>query len=216
MTTRARVSIIHKRQTRPLVREGTPQKQGHNCQRVINIWSWVPDWLTVSHNVILTSTIFETYSRLCPISSSFHYSSSLVCELTLTKGSPVLSSERAFHKDKTVTDRARYQDWLTDWVIDWPSVAMWLWLWLDQFSWQFSWVKWTSRMVSEGVQLRDIRETRAWAWEAEESPLLEVVTRERLLKTRQARKRLSGCCWDLRIVEISSGTVITCSSEWCI
>jgi hypothetical protein len=33
-----------KRQTRPLVREGAPQKQDRNCQIVIdNIWSWVPD-----------------------------------------------------------------------------------------------------------------------------------------------------------------------------
>jgi hypothetical protein len=30
--------------------------------------------------------------------------------------------------------------------------------------------------------------------EAEESPLLEVVTRERLVKTQQAGKRLSVCC----------------------
>jgi hypothetical protein len=27
------------KQTRPLVREGAPQKQGRNCQTVINIWS---------------------------------------------------------------------------------------------------------------------------------------------------------------------------------
>jgi hypothetical protein len=27
------------RQTRPLVREGAPQKQDHNCQTVINVWS---------------------------------------------------------------------------------------------------------------------------------------------------------------------------------
>jgi hypothetical protein len=27
------------RQTRPLVREGAPQKQDRNCQTVINIWS---------------------------------------------------------------------------------------------------------------------------------------------------------------------------------
>jgi hypothetical protein len=43
-----------------LVREGAPQKQGRNCQTVINIWSWAPngarhqdlltDWLTVSRN----------------------------------------------------------------------------------------------------------------------------------------------------------------------
>jgi hypothetical protein len=29
---------IYKRQTRPLVREGAPQKQNRNCQTVINIW----------------------------------------------------------------------------------------------------------------------------------------------------------------------------------
>jgi hypothetical protein len=33
--------------------------------------------------------------------------------------------------------------------------------------------------------------------EAEESPLLEAVARERLLKTQQAGERLSGCCDDL-------------------
>jgi hypothetical protein len=38
----ARASSIYKRQTRPLVREGTPQKQDRNCQKVINIWSWAP------------------------------------------------------------------------------------------------------------------------------------------------------------------------------
>jgi hypothetical protein len=51
------------RQTRPLVREGVPEKQDRNCQTVINIWSWAPDggstprltdWLTVSRNVTLT------------------------------------------------------------------------------------------------------------------------------------------------------------------
>jgi hypothetical protein len=39
----ARASSIYKRQTRPLVREGSPQKQDRNCQRVINILSWAPD-----------------------------------------------------------------------------------------------------------------------------------------------------------------------------
>jgi hypothetical protein len=33
--------------------------------------------------------------------------------------------------------------------------------------------------------------------EAEKSPLLEAVTRERLMKIQQARKRLSGCCSDM-------------------
>jgi hypothetical protein len=38
-TTLARASSIYKRQTRPLIREGPPEKQDRNCQRVINIWS---------------------------------------------------------------------------------------------------------------------------------------------------------------------------------
>jgi hypothetical protein len=43
MTALVRVSSIYKRQTRPLVREGSPQKQDRNCETVINIWSWTPD-----------------------------------------------------------------------------------------------------------------------------------------------------------------------------
>jgi hypothetical protein len=38
-TTLARATSIYKRQTRPLVRESTPEKRDSNCQRVINIWS---------------------------------------------------------------------------------------------------------------------------------------------------------------------------------
>jgi hypothetical protein len=38
-----RVSSMYKWQTRPLVREGAPQKQARNCQTVISIWSWTPD-----------------------------------------------------------------------------------------------------------------------------------------------------------------------------
>jgi hypothetical protein len=41
-TALAMASSIYKRQTRPLVREGAPQKQDRNCQTVINIWSWSP------------------------------------------------------------------------------------------------------------------------------------------------------------------------------
>jgi hypothetical protein len=41
-TTLARTISIYKRPT-PLVREGAPQKQDRNCQKVINIWSWAPD-----------------------------------------------------------------------------------------------------------------------------------------------------------------------------
>jgi hypothetical protein len=40
-TTLASASSIYKTQTRPLVREGAPQKQDRNCQTVINIWSWL-------------------------------------------------------------------------------------------------------------------------------------------------------------------------------
>jgi hypothetical protein len=44
--------------------------------------------------------------------------------------------------------------------------------------------------------------------EAEESPLLEAVTRELLVKTQQSEK-LSVCCSNLKIVEISDGAVFT-------
>jgi hypothetical protein len=53
-------------------------------------------------------------------------------------------------------------------------------------------------------------EDRTWAREAEESPLLEAVAKERLMKTQQAGKRLSGCCGDLWIVALSDSAVITC------
>jgi hypothetical protein len=41
------------------------------------------------------------------------------------------------------------------------------------------------------------RSERTWAPEAEESPLLEAISREWLEKTQQAGKRLSMCCGDL-------------------
>jgi hypothetical protein len=40
-------------------------------------------------------------------------------------------------------------------------------------------------------------EDRTSAHEAEESPLLEVVARERLMKTQEAGKRFSGYCGGL-------------------
>jgi hypothetical protein len=49
--------------------------------------------------------------------------------------------------------------------------------------------------------------------EAEESPLLEVVTRGRLVKTQQAEKDLAGAVVICR--EMSSVAVIACSSESC-
>jgi hypothetical protein len=39
----ARTSRNYKRQTRPLVREGAPFQQTHNCLTVTKIWSWPPD-----------------------------------------------------------------------------------------------------------------------------------------------------------------------------
>jgi hypothetical protein len=76
-TALARASSIYKRQTRPLVREGAPQKQDRNCQTVINIWSWVPDgarhqdWLSVTMWLwlwvppsVLRATYFMLGSRL--------------------------------------------------------------------------------------------------------------------------------------------------------
>jgi hypothetical protein len=42
-TTLARTSILYKRQTGPLVREGAPQNQDCKCRIVINIWSWASD-----------------------------------------------------------------------------------------------------------------------------------------------------------------------------
>jgi hypothetical protein len=44
---------------------------------------------------------------------------------------------------------------------------------------------------------------------AEEYPLLEAVAWERLMKKQQAGKRLSGCCGDFSIVEMSGGAAIT-------
>jgi hypothetical protein len=57
-------------------------------------------------------------------------------------------------------------------------------------------------------------EDRTLARVAEESPLLEAVARERLVKTGWKRPR--GCCCDLLIVEISDGVVSACSSESCV
>jgi hypothetical protein len=61
-TALARASSIYKRQTHPLVREGTQQKQDLNCQTVIKTY-----WLTVSRNVTLTLTL--TWSA---VSWEFH------------------------------------------------------------------------------------------------------------------------------------------------
>jgi hypothetical protein len=49
--------------------------------------------------------------------------------------------------------------------------------------------------------------------EAEESPLLQAVTRERLVKTQQAGKGLA-CAAVIYKLEIGDGAVITCSSDF--
>jgi hypothetical protein len=48
--------------------------------------------------------------------------------------------------------------------------------------------------------------------EVEESPFLETVTRERLVRTEKAGKNLAG---DLRIVEISGDAAIACTYDLC-
>jgi hypothetical protein len=50
--------------------------------------------------------------------------------------------------------------------------------------------------------------------EAEESPLLEAVARERLLKILQAR--VGVVCIDFYSMEISDIAVITSNSGWCV
>jgi hypothetical protein len=68
-TTLPRASSIYKRQTRPLVREGAPQKQDRNCQREIIIWTWAPDGarhqdlLLDSPSVAMWIWLWRTISR---------------------------------------------------------------------------------------------------------------------------------------------------------
>jgi hypothetical protein len=60
-------TMTDKRQTRPLVNVGAPQRQDRHCQTVINIWGSTPrliDWLTVSRNVTLTLTSLVEGQRL--------------------------------------------------------------------------------------------------------------------------------------------------------
>jgi hypothetical protein len=57
-------------------------------------------------------------------------------------------------------------------------------------------------------------EERTSACEAKNSPLLEVVARERL--ETAGWKMLRECCDDFYIVEISDGPVTACSSESCV
>jgi hypothetical protein len=58
-TVLGRASCLYKRQTRPLVWEGAPQKQYRNCQTIINIWSWATKTyrMTISCNVTFSLTL---------------------------------------------------------------------------------------------------------------------------------------------------------------
>jgi hypothetical protein len=51
--------------------------------------------------------------------------------------------------------------------------------------------------------------------EAEESPLLEAVTRERLVKT-EGWKKCSVYCGDYRPVEVNDGAVIASAYKFCV
>jgi hypothetical protein len=73
------------------------------------------------------------------------------------------------------------------------SVEGWQFSWAlqgRQKKWGYSWVDSWQEFCTGGC------DKRTWAREAEESPLLEAVARERLVKTA-GWKRLSGCCGDL-------------------
>jgi hypothetical protein len=65
-------------------------------------------------------------------------------------------------------------------------------------------LRWPSQCTME------VCEERAWVLEAEESPLLEDIARERPVKTQQAGKGLMGA------VVISGGAVFTCAYESCV
>jgi hypothetical protein len=54
-----------------------------------------------------------------------------------------------------------------------------------------------------------------WTSEREE-PVLEVVARERLVKTQQPGKGFVGAVVICEFLEISGGTVITCTYESCV
>jgi hypothetical protein len=46
------MKVTDRRQTRPLIREGTPQRQHSNFQTDYNIWSRVPEW-TWHHDILI-------------------------------------------------------------------------------------------------------------------------------------------------------------------
>jgi hypothetical protein len=68
-----------------------------------------------------------------------------------------------------------------------------------------------SSVDSEFSSVRNVCEDRSSAREAEISPLLKAVNRERLMKAQRAGKGFRGCCGDFLIVEIGGGAVTACS-----
>jgi hypothetical protein len=75
-----KASSMYKRLTRPLVREGAPQKQDHNCQRVINNsnkylvmshgWGLTPrltDWPSVAMWLLLWLPLMEVASNISTV-----------------------------------------------------------------------------------------------------------------------------------------------------
>jgi hypothetical protein len=89
-TVLARASSIYKRQTRPLVREGTPQKQDRNCQIVIYIWSWAPDG--VWHQDLLTDWLTDRQSQ-CDFNFNSSVSECSAVQYSEAKWSELVSSQ---------------------------------------------------------------------------------------------------------------------------
>jgi hypothetical protein len=52
--------------------------------------------------------------------------------------------------------------------------------------------------------------------EAEESPLLEAIAREHLVKTHKAGKGLTGAVVICELWRLAISLLITCSSKWCV
>jgi hypothetical protein len=83
----------HIQNTDPSTRQrGRPTKLDRNCQRLINIFPWASDG--ARHQDLLTDR-----------QSQCDFDLTLRQTMTLTKDKPVLSSERASHKNPTVTDK---------------------------------------------------------------------------------------------------------------
>jgi hypothetical protein len=61
-------------------------------------------------------------------------------------------------------------------------------------NWPPAWHPVTCQLIVDRQFCTGGCEDRTSSREAEESPLLEVVAREQLMKTQQVGKRFSGCC----------------------